>query len=103
MKRRCQDWRVHITEWLKVKKIPVLVVGYDNLINDTYTELKRMLDFVEYPYSEDNVLCAVKSSESFHRKHMKDLQVYSPELQQTVVNVIKQVNQNLLKYNISLL
>ena len=86
----------------------MLVVGYDNLKNNTYTELKRMLDFVEYSYSEDNVLsllCAVKSSEYFHRKHMllKDLQVYSPELQQTVVSVIKQVNQNLLKYNISLL
>ena len=81
----------------------MLVVGYDNLMNDTYTELKRMLDFVEYPYSEDNVLCAVKSSENFHRKHMKDLQVYSTELQQTVVSVIRQVYQNLLKYNISLL
>lgn len=89
--------------WLSVAQFPVLVVGYENLKNNTYAELKRMLDFVEYPYSEDNVLCAVKSSEAFHRKHKKDLHVYSPELQQMVINYIKTVNEMLLKHNISLL
>ena len=67
-----QDWKVHITQWLNVTQIPVLVVGFENLKNDTYTELKRMLDFLGYPYSEDNVLCAIKSpTETFHRKHKK--------------------------------
>lgn len=103
VKRRSQEWKTHITEWLDVKKIPVLVVGYENLINDTYTELKRMLDFTEYPYSKGDVLCAVKSSGTFHRKHKNDSNVYSPELQQIILNVIKQVDQKLLRYNISLL
>ena len=104
VKKRSQDWKVHITQWLNVTQIPVLVVGFENLKNDTYTELKRMLDFLGYPYSEDNVLCAIKSpTETFHRKHKKDLNVFSPELQKIIVNDIKQVNAKLLKHNISLL
>ena len=89
--------------WLNEAQFPVLVVGYENLKNNTYTELKRMLDFVEYPYSKNDILCAVKSSEAFHRKHKKDLHVYSPELQQMVINYIKAVDEILLKHNISLL
>ena len=62
-----------------------------------------MLDFLGYPYSEDSVMCAIKSpSEKFHRKHTKDLQAFSPELRQSIVNDMKQVNADLLKHNISL-
>ena len=104
VKQKFQQWKVHITQWLKVAKIPVLVVGFENLKNDTYTELKRMLDFLGYPYSKENILCAIKShSESFHRKHTKDSHAFSPELRQSIVNDMKLVNANLLKHNISLL
>ena len=104
VRRRSLEWKAHVTQWLKVTKVPILVVGFENLKNDTYTELKRMLDFLGYPYSEDNVLCAIKShSESFHRKHTKDLDVFSPELQKIIVSNIKQINANLRKHNISLL
>ena len=89
--------------WLNTAKFPVLAVGYENLMINTYTELKRMLDFVGYPYSEDDVLCAVKSSEAFHRKHKNDINVFSPELQQLVNNNTKVINEILLKHNISLL
>ena len=90
-------------EWLNYTKIPVLLVGYENLQKDTYTELKRMLDFIGYPYSEDDVLCAVKNSgESFHRKHTKDIYPYSPELQTFILNEIKEVVADLSKHNISL-
>ena len=95
---------MHVAKWLNVTRIPVLIVGFENLKNDTYTELKRMLDFLGYPYSKDNVLCAIKSpSDNFHRKHTNNSQVFSSALRQSIVNDMKQVNANLLKYNISLL
>ena len=95
---------VTVTQWLNYRDIPVLIVGYENLKKNAYTELKRMLDFIGYPYSEDDVLCAVRSSgESFHRKHArKDLHPYSAEVQEFVLNEIKQVDAALLKHNISL-
>ena len=104
VKKQSRAWKAQVMQWLTYKTVPVLIVGYENLRSNTYSELKRMLDFLGYLYSEDDLLCAVKSSgETFHRNHTrKDLQPYSPELQKFVLNEIKQVNAALLKHGISL-
>ena len=103
VKEQSHAWKSHVMDWLNYREIPTLIVGYENLKKDTYTELKRMLDFIGYPYSEDDVLCTVKNSgEAFHRKHTKDLHPYSSELQKIVLNEIKEVDAVLLKHNISL-
>ena len=90
--------------WMNYRKAPVLVIGYENLKKDTHTELKKMLDFLGYPYSEEDVLCAVKgSSKAFHRNHTrKALHPFSSPVQKFVLNEIQQVNTMLLKHNISL-
>lgn len=104
VKYASNKWKRIVRQWLNVKEFPVLFIGYENLLKDTYTELKRMLDFIGYPYLEDNVLCAVKSSgEGFHRKHKKrQSNPYSPELQEFVLNQIKEIDASLLEHNISL-
>ena len=95
---------INVREWINYKAFPVHIVGYENLMKNTYTELKRMLDFIGYPYSEEDILCAVKSSsETFHRNHTrKAVHPYSPEMQELVLNEIKQLDATLLKHNISL-
>ena len=98
-------WKRIVSAWLGEKKYPVLVIGYENLVKNKYAELRKMLDFIEYPYSEDDILCAVKSSgEGFHRSHTKkQYNPFSPEVQDFVLNnVIKSVDALLLKHNISL-
>ena len=104
MINKSDRWENHVKHWLDVTEVPVLIVGYENLVKDTYTELKRMLDFIAYPYSEDDVLCSIKSSgETFHRNHKKSsINPYSPELQKYVLNRIKHVDASLLEHNISL-
>ena len=103
VKRASNKWKRIVTQWLNVNEFSVLIVGYENLMKDTYNELKRILDFIGYPYSEDDVLCAVKNSDFFHRHHIKKhLNPYSPELQEFVLNEIKDVHGSLLKHNISL-
>jgi len=74
-------------------------------VKDTYTELKRILDFIGYSYSENDVLCTIKNSDrGFHRNHTSKQHVnpYSPELQEFVLNEIKDIDASLLKHNISL-
>ena len=87
-----------------MKEYPVLIVGYENLMKNTYTELKKMLHFIGYPYSEDDILCTLKSSgESFHRNHTKKLyNPFSPKLQEFVLDKVKEIEASLLKHNISL-
>ena len=105
VKQNSCQWAKVVSQWLSVKEFPVLFVGYENLMKDRYTELKRMLDFIGYPYSEDDLLCTVKSSgEGFHRNHTKKYLInpYSPELQKFVLSQIKKVDANLRKHNIFL-
>ena len=98
-----RKWKVHVLKWLTYTQAPVLIVGYENIKKDAHTELKKMLDFVEYPYSESDISCAVKSSgEAFHRNHTKKHgHPYSQELQNYVLHIIKEVDSRLLKHNIS--
>ena len=104
VRKEAREWRIHITQWLNYKQAPVHIVGYENLKKNTYTELKKMLDFMGHPYTEEDLSCAVKGSgDTFHRNHTrKNLHPFSPDLQQYVLNEIKQVDARLLKYNISL-
>ena len=104
IKSQSRLWRSHVKKWLRFNSYPVLVVGYENLVKDTYTELKRMLDFIGYPYSEGDISCAVQNaSETFHRSHTKkDVHPFPPELQDFILKKIKGVNPCLLKHNISL-
>ena len=100
---QARKWKVNVLKWLTYNQVPVLIVGYENIKKDVHTELKKMLDFIGYPYSESNISCAVKSSgEAFHRNHTKKHgHPYSQELQNYVLNITKQVDSHLLKHNIS--
>ena len=103
VKNQSLAWKNEVKQWLSNKQYPILIVGYENLQRNTHKELKKMLDFLGRPYTEDDILCAVKSSEDFHRKHTKkDVHPYSPELQKFVRNEIEQVDAALLIHNISL-
>ena len=98
-----RKWRSRVALWLEVTEYPVLFIGYENLVKDTHTELKRMLDFIGYPYSEEDVICAVKGSNTFRRNHTKEhSNVYTPEQQVFVNNVIKDVDASLRQHNISI-
>ena len=102
VRKETRDWKIHILQWLNYRQVPMHIVGYENLKKNTYTELKKILDFLEYPYAEDDILCAIRTSEAFHRNHTKDLHPFSSSLQKFVLNEIRQVSTTLLKHNISI-
>ena len=104
VKTQASPWKEAVSKWLSVTEYPVLIVGYENLMNNPYIEVKRMLDFIGNPYSEDDILCTTKGSgESFHRKHAKkQFNPFTPELQEFVLNEAKQIDARLLEHNISI-
>ena len=104
VKEKSEKWKKQVKQWLQYKEDPVLIAGYDNLMKNTYSELKKMLDFIGYPYTEDDIKCAVKSAaEDFHRNHTKKHpNLYPPDLQNYVLNRIKEIDADLRKHNISI-
>jgi len=84
-----------------VTEIPVLMIGYENLVKNTSAELRKMLDFLQHPYTKDDIQCAVSNAELFHRNHTtKTVNPYTPEVEKTVLNKIKKINKKLQKHNI---
>jgi len=76
------------------------MIGYENLVKNTSAELKKILDFLKHPYTEDDTQCAVKNSLLFHRKHTRTVNPYNPELEKIVLGQIKKVDQRLQKHSI---
>ena len=55
--------------WLIVHKGPLLVVRYENLLLDLKRELGKMINFLEFPHSEETLECVTRNAEgNFHRK-----------------------------------
>ena len=95
-------WGDHIRKHLGSKKTPLLVVKYENLLADLHTELKRIMEFLNFPYTEDDLQCTINSAmEGFHRKHDNITDRYTPEQRRLVLTQIKLANEVLHHYNIT--
>jgi len=90
-----------VTMWLD-GHIPVIVVRYEDLLKDTRTQLRRMLDFLEFPYTEERLDCVINHQvQTFHRRHSQNFDPFSPAVHQKFLQVMKQVEPLLNKYDAS--
>jgi len=100
-------WKKHINRWLNSRlsnTYTILVVKFENLLTNLRAELKRMMDFLGYPYTEEELDCTINSgTNSFRRNHdnYKDVDHYIQTDIDLVYDEIKQVDKVLKKYNIS--
>jgi len=82
--------------------IPVIVVRYEDLLRDTKTQLRRMLDFLEFPYTEERLDCVINHQvQTFHRKHSHNFDPFSPALHQKFSQVMNEAEPLLNKYDVS--
>jgi len=101
VKYHARLWSTHIRKWLGTQKVPTVVIQYERLSTDLYTELKKMLDFLGVSYTESDIQCAIKSTaEAFHRKHDQKFDPYTSEQRQLILQEIQAVNKILHKYKI---
>lgn len=79
---------------------PVLVVRFEDLKADAVKEMKRMLNFLKVPYSEDEVLKRMtKDVGTFHRKHHEVFEHFTHQQRDLVLASIRQVIELLRQHN----
>ncbi|XP_065919790.1 uncharacterized protein [Dysidea avara] len=101
VKQYATSWSHHIRTWLGTVKVPTVVIQYERLSTNLYTELRKMLDFLGVSYTESDIQCTIKSTtETFHRKHDKNFDPYTPEQRRLILREIQAVGKILHKYNI---
>ena len=79
------------------------MIKYENLLTDLRTELIRMMKYLEYPFTEEDLDCTMKSNtNSFHRTHdYSDTNHYVPSDVEFVYGQIKMVEKFLQNYSVS--
>lgn len=87
-------WRRSINYWLvqfKGKSLPVL---YSKLLSDLNTQLRRMLDFLQWKYTDFDIECAIKYQEgNFHRKPRKWTKIHST-VELFSIDLQKRINES---------
>ena len=97
------QWKNIIQEWLPVDNHPVLVVHYEDLKNDSFTEVKRMLDFLKFDYNDAEL--KEKLSEDYGKFHRKprtsNIKYYLPIQKRYVRTVLAETLVMLKERNLS--
>ena len=114
LKGNFSEWRKFVNEsamhftkllhfWLEQANIPsILVIKYEDMLIDFATQLRRMLDFLQVPYTDKDVDCVANDKlEHHHRKKEKSFEHYIPADRQLVLTNLKRVETLLNKYNVS--
>jgi hypothetical protein len=65
-------WHEHVREWVLNKRERVFVVKYEDLMADTISVTKKMLEFINYPFDEQVVLHAVEMSKFGKMKSLEE-------------------------------
>ena len=80
----------------------MLVVKYENLLTDLRTELIRMMKYLDYPYTEEDLQCTINSNTHvFHRNHSGYVEHYTQSEVDMMYKQVELANKLLKNYNIS--
>ena len=80
----------------------MLVVQYEQLKSDLGGELRRMLEFLDYKYSEEDISCVLnKQLETFHRHSNRNFNPFTPSQEDLIQNSIKKMNKLLIKHYVN--
>ena len=99
-------WKEHVQRWLS-GKVPygstILVVKFEDLLNDLRTELIRMMKYLEYPYTEEDLNCTIKSNTNFFRRdrsHSQHIEHFTQTQIDVVYRKIQEVARFLKNYKV---
>ena len=95
VKTKIKKWQYYFMGWLiGGKGHPVLVVRYEDLKTDSFSQVKRMLEFLKVPYSEEELeKRMMQDVKIFHRKHQDTFQHFTPGQRAIVLSSIEMIIQ----------
>lgn len=101
MEYKGATWAYLLHTWLDQRKLPILVVQYESLINHTKQELTRILDFLNIFAANSSIKCAVKNGVGmFKRTEHLNFNPFSIENREALNRNIRQAAPILARYGI---
>ncbi len=62
LRQKLFSWSNHYLSWTTQKNIPVLVVRYEDMLNDTFNTFSKILDFLKLSKDKNRIKTAIKYS-----------------------------------------
>jgi len=62
IRQKLLSWREHVNSWTKQTEIPVFVLRYEDMLDDTYTCFKNAINFLELEFNNEKLKQAIKYS-----------------------------------------
>ena len=60
--QRLQDWSSNVESWTSVTEFPVLVVRYEEMLENTFVTFRKAAEFLNYPTDEKRIRKAIEFS-----------------------------------------
>ncbi|MDC0584468.1 sulfotransferase domain-containing protein [Bacteroidales bacterium] len=68
LRQQIGSWSGHVQSWISQTEIPICIVRYEDMLNDTFTTLKKVLSFCKLNNSDGEIIEAIKKSSFEHIK-----------------------------------
>ena len=92
-----------IANYIMKNRHPMLTVFFEDLKEDTAREVKRMLDFLEYPYNNAELQATLLGGfNQFYRNHTDTFDHFTADQREAYNTVITDVVKRLKQYNLAL-
>ena len=90
--KKARSWLAVLTHWvLHAKTGRVLVVHYEDLVQDTSREMGRILSFLSLPYNSKQLARDLKSDPGhFHRKSLPSFQPFTIKQRKFIAGLVAQ-------------
>lgn len=100
VQKQTDKWKLMLKHYIIDRgNHPVLVVHFEDLKRDTFTEITRMLDFIQFPYSNHTLEQRLQDGYTqFRRRHRDHFEHYTEEqrelLNSAIRDIIRQLRMN---------
>ena len=91
LRGRCHKWQTHFTSWIITSKNhPILVVRYEDLKDNTLGEMERMLDFLGFAYTREELARRLeKGYTAFKRTNHGNFEHYTQEQKKYIQKLVR--------------
>lgn len=100
---KLNTWEATQLYWKKNFTGDVLIVYYENLVDNVEKTLRDILNFIDFPIDEELLACAIKHKEGIYRrkKRLMNFDPYTTEMKKLIERKRIQVYEELGRYKLN--
>lgn len=72
LKQDLSNWSGHVKSWVDDSGLPVLVLRYEDMLNEPYREFKKAIDFLNIDVDEKQIRKAIENADFQKLKNMEE-------------------------------